>query len=78
MNFDSAPAWAYNGCYYILGIVGVFILYSIMQVVKVYMATKSVSMTALMGLVTLITASIGAFVFMMNFWICRSALKPSQ
>lgn len=75
MNFDTVPAWAYNACYYILAALGLFLAYSIWQVVKVYSVTKSVGATSIMGLGSLISMSIVGFAFMMNFWICRSALK---
>ncbi len=76
MNFDTVPSWAYNACYYILAAVGLFLAYSIWQVVRIYSMTKSVTATGIMAVGTLISMSIMAFTFMMQFWICRSALKP--
>ena len=62
MDFDTVPAWAHSACYYILAIVGIAAFFAIVQVVGVFMTTKSVGATAIVSLGTIISLAIYGFV----------------
>ena len=75
MNFLEAPSWAYNACYYNLVLFGVYLIYSVWQIIFLYRITKSAAATGIAGGISLMGLAIVGFMSFMGFWICRGALK---
>ena len=77
----NVPSWAYDFCYYYLAVaavVTVFTIYTLARIAflpsivhKVVPTTEIVINLVVSSLVTLLLMT-------MQFWICRSALKPSK
>ena len=74
------PSWAYDFCYYYFAvavIVALYGIYAIVQLVLMPGAYKRVfpfvSTILALGLSTLVSVVLA----LMQFWVCRSALKPA-
>jgi hypothetical protein len=76
----SAPAWAYDVCYYYLAMAAVVVVYSLwalIQLLSVPGAVKRMVPTLSVSVALILSGALAALSAMMNFWICRSALKPA-
>jgi hypothetical protein len=76
MNFLEPPSWAYNACYYSLGLFALYVAYSVWQIIVLYRITKSPAATGMAGGISLVGLAIVGFMSFMSFWVCRGALKP--
>jgi len=76
----AVPSWAYDFCFYhmaVAAIMLVFTVYSILQLVFLPSAIQKLLPTASIVLNLGIYAAITIVLSMMQFWVCRSALKPA-
>jgi hypothetical protein len=76
----AVPSWAYDFCYYYMAVAAimlVFTVYSIVQLIFLPAAIQKILPTASIVLNLGIYAAITIVLSMMQFWICRSALKPA-
>ena len=74
------PSWAYDFCYYYLALAAlivVFSVYSIVQLIFLPAIVQKVLPTGVIAINLAISATVTVLLTMMQFWICRSALKPS-
>lgn len=77
----TVPSWAYDFCYYYLAaaaVVVVFSLYSIVNLLMLPAAVKKGVPVTSMIFALLLSGVVSSVLVMMQFWICRSALKPSK
>jgi hypothetical protein len=76
----QVPSWAYDFCYYYFAVAVIVALYSIYSLVQLFLMPgayrrvvpfiSTVLALALSSLVSIVLA-------LMQFWVCRSALKPT-
>jgi hypothetical protein len=77
----TVPSWAYDFCYYYLAVaavVTVFSLYTIVRLVFLPSIVHKVVPTTEIVINLVIATVVSVLLTMMQFWICRSALKPSK
>lgn len=75
----KVPTWAYDFCYYYLAIAAIVLIYSLSSLVQLFRipgATKAVVPTTMVAGGIILSGALAIIVAMMQFWICRSALKP--
>jgi hypothetical protein len=77
----ETPSWAYDFCYYYAFVAAIVVVTSVYSLVQLFMlpalAKKFLPMTSLT--VSLILSAIVSVVLtMMQFWICRGALKTKE
>ena len=77
----NVPSWAYDFCYYYLAVaavVTVFSLYTLVRLTFLPSIVHKVVPTAEIVINLVIATAVTVLLTMMQFWICRSALKPSK
>ena len=77
----QVPFWAYDLCYYYLALAVVVMVATVGGILSVIMAPGAMkSLLPTMGLVAwfVFTGLVSSVLAMMQFWICRSALKPQS
>ena len=74
------PSWAYDFCYYYFAVAVIVALYSIYAIVQLVLMPGAykrvipfVSTVLALGLSSLVSIVLA----LMQFWVCRSALKPA-
>ena len=75
------PLWAYDMCYYYLAIAIVVMLTSVTGIVAILLVPGAMkTLMPTMGMVAwfIITGVTSVVISMMQFWICRSALRPGR
>lgn len=80
-NIISVPSWAYDFCYYyffVAVLVVVTTVVTIVQLVFLPAGIKKVAPVSMTILMLILSAIVTAVLGMMQFWICRSALKPAK
>ena len=78
--FVKVPSWAYDFCYYYLAAAAVVVVYSVYSIIALQMLPASVKKTVpvvAMTMALFLSGLVSSVLVMMQFWICRSALKPS-
>jgi hypothetical protein len=76
----QVPAWAYDFCYYyfaVAAIIAIFGVYSIVTLFTLPSSTKKLLPLAMMVLSMSLPIVLSVVLGLMQFWICRSALRPS-
>jgi hypothetical protein len=76
----QVPSWAYDFCYYyfaVAAIIAVFGVYSIVTLFTLPSSTKKLLPMALMAISMILPILLSVVLGLMQFWICRSALRPS-
>lgn len=75
------PSWAYDFCYYYFAVAVIVALYSIYALVQLFLMPGSykrvvpfISTVLALGLSSIISIVLA----LMQFWVCRSALKPTD
>lgn len=79
-NIVQTPAWAYDFCYYYLAMAAVIVVYSIWALVQLFSIpsiVKRMVPTTSVAIAILLSGALSVVLSMMNFWICRGALKPA-
>ena len=79
-NLISVPSWAYDFCYYyffVAVLVVVTTVVTIAQLVFLPAGIKKIAPVSMTILALVLSAIVTSVLGMMQFWICRSALKPS-
>ena len=77
----TVPSWAYDFCYYYLAAAAVVVVYSVYSIVTVMMLPASIKKAVpVVSMVTalLLSGIVSSVLVMMQFWICRSALRPVE
>jgi hypothetical protein len=77
----QVPSWAYDFCYYYLAAAALVVVYSVYSIVTVLMLPASVKKAVpVVSMVTalLLSGIVSSVLVMMQFWICRSALRPVE
>ncbi len=76
----QVPAWAYDFCYYYFAVAAIVAIYSIYSMVQLFLVPSAykrfipfVSTVLALGLSSVISIVLA----LMQFWVCRSALKPA-
>ena len=76
----QVPSWAYDFCYYYLAVAAVVVVYSLYSLVQLfslpYLVKKIVPVTSI-GIALIISSVVTVLLTMMQFWVCRSALRPT-
>jgi hypothetical protein len=76
----KVPSWAYDFCYYYLAMAALVAIYAIWALYKLFtlpgIVKRFVPMTT-MTIALIISSALSIVLTMMQFWVCRSALKPS-
>jgi len=78
-TITTTPSWAYDFCYYYLILAVVVIIATVWGVVQLYLlpgSTKRLVPTTGLALSLILSGAVTALLTMMEFWICRSALRP--
>jgi hypothetical protein len=79
-NLAKTPAWAYDFCYYYMAMAAVVVIYSIWALVQLFsipsIVKRMVPVTSV-ALAIILSGAVSVVLTMMNFWICRGALKPA-
>jgi len=76
----AVPSWAYDFCYYyffVAVLVVVTTVVTILQLVLLPASVKKAAPVTITILALLLSALVTSILAMMQFWVCRSALKPS-
>ena len=76
----NVPSWAYDFCFYYLAVaavVTIFSLYTIVTLLTLPSIVHKVLPTGTVVLNIIIATVVSVLLTMMQFWICRSALKPA-
>jgi hypothetical protein len=80
-NIITVPSWAYDFCYYYFFVAVLVVITTVVTIFQLVFLPAIVKKSApvTITIVALILSSIVTSVLaMMQFWICRSALKPSK
>ena len=80
-NIISVPSWAYDFCYYyffVAVLVVVTTVVSIFQLVFLPAIVRKSAPIVATILALVLSAVVTSVLAMMQFWVCRSALKPSK
>ena len=77
----ATPSWAYEFCYYYAFVAAIVVVSTVYSLFKLLMlpslAKKFLPMTSL-SLTLILSAVVTVVLTMMQFWICRGALKPKE
>lgn len=77
----ETPSWAYDFCYYYAFVAAIVVVTSVYSLVKLFMlpalAKKFLPMTSL-TVSLILSAVVSVVLTMMQFWICRGALKTEE
>ena len=77
----AVPSWAYDFCYYYFFVAALVVLttvVTIFQLVFLPAIVRKNAPVALTVLALVLSAVVTSVLAMMQFWICRSALKPKE
>lgn len=79
-DLAKTPAWAYDFCYYYMAMTAVIVIYSIWALVQLFsipsIVKRMVPVTSI-AVAIVLSGAVSVVLTMMNFWICRGALKPA-
>lgn len=81
MDLLATPSWAYSFCYYyafVAAIVVVSSVYSLFQIFMLPAPAKKLLPITSMSITMILSALVAVVLTMMQFWICRGALKPKE
>jgi hypothetical protein len=77
----DTPSWAYDFCYYYAFVAAIVVVTSVYSLVKLYMlpalAKKFLPITSI-TISLILSAIVSVVLTMMQFWICRGALKTKE
>jgi hypothetical protein len=76
----QVPSWAYDLCWYYFAIAAVVAILGVTSLVQLFLVPGSVRRfipTAFLALTIIVTVGINVILALMQFWICRSALRAS-
>jgi len=77
----NVPSWAYDFCYYYLAVAAVVVVFSLYTLVRLFMlpsvVLKVIPVTSV-ALSLLLSGAVTVLLTLMQFWVCRSALKPRR
>jgi hypothetical protein len=74
----QVPSWAYDLCWYYFAIAAVVAILGVTSLVQLFLIPGSVRRfipTAFLALTIIVTVGINVILALMQFWICRSALR---
>jgi hypothetical protein len=74
----QVPAWAYDVCWYYFAVAAVIAILGVTSLVQLFLVPGSVRRfvpTAFLALTIIVTVGVNVLLTLMQFWICRSALK---
>ncbi len=74
----QVPSWAYDLCWYYFAVAAVVAVLGVTSLVQIFLIPGSVRRfvpTAFLALTIIIAVGINVILALMQFWICRSALK---
>jgi hypothetical protein len=77
----ATPSWAYDFCYYFAFVAAIVVVSTIYMLVKLMMLPSMVKKFLPMTQLTLtmvLSGLVGVVLTMMQFWICRGALKSTE
>jgi len=77
----AVPSWAYDFCFYYLAVAAVVTVFSLYNIVQVLLLPSPLQKAAgaLSIIINLIIATaVTVLLVLMQFWICRGALKPTK
>ncbi len=77
-SLTTKPAWAYTACYYyffVAGVIGVLGVISILQLILMPNASRNLLAILTTSITLVISIAFSAVLVLMQFWICRAALK---
>ncbi len=77
----QVPSWAYDFCYYYFAVAVIIALYAIYTLVQLFLmpgAYKRVVPFISTVLALSLSSVVSIVLALMQFWVCRSALKPSK
>ena len=77
----ATPSWAYDFCYYyafVAAIVVVSSVYSLVKLVMLPSLVKKLLPTTSIAVSLILSALVAVVLTMMQFWVCRGALKPTK
>jgi hypothetical protein len=80
-NLVSVPSWAYEFCYYYFFVAVLVVLTTVVSIIQLVFLPASIRNTAQISMTILVlalTSVVTTVLAMMQFWICRSALKPVE
>jgi hypothetical protein len=80
MALAQTPTWAYDFCYYYMIMAAFVVIYSMWALVQLFSVPSTVKrMVPVVSVATaiILSGAVSVVLTMMNFWICRSALKPA-
>ena len=76
----QVPAWAYDFCYYYFAVAAIVAIYSIYSMIQLFLVPNAykrfipfLSTVLALGLSSVVSIVLA----LMQFWVCRSALKPA-
>lgn len=79
MDLLATPDWAYSFCYYYAFVAAIVVVSSVYSLFKLFtlpaLAKKLLPITSL-SISMVLSALVAVVLTMMQFWICRGALKP--
>lgn len=76
----AVPVWAYDFCYYYLAVAAIVVVYSLWALIQLFRVPGAIQRlvpTTTVALAILLSGALSAVLAMMQFWVCRSALKPA-
>lgn len=74
----QVPAWAYDFCWYYFAVAAITAVLGVASLVQIFMIPGSVRRfvpTAFLALTLIVSIGINVLLTLMQFWVCRSALK---
>ena len=74
----QVPSWAYDVCWYYFAVAAVIAILGVTSLVQLFLVPGSVRRfvpTAFLALTIIFTIGVNVVLTLMQFWICRSALK---
>ena len=77
----TVPSWAYDFCYYyfaVAAVIAVYAMYALFQLFTLPSVVKKFVPVTAMALALILSAGFSVVLSLMQFWVCRSALKPSE
>ena len=77
----AVPSWAYDFCYYYFAVAVIVAVYGIWALVKLFtlpgFVKKFIPSTTL-AISIILSSGLAVVLTLMQFWVCRSALKPGS
>lgn len=75
----DTPSWAYDFCYYYAFVAAIVVVSTVYSIVSLFMLPAVVKKLMPISSITIslmLSAVVSIVLTMMQFWICRGALKP--